>query len=84
MSSGHEGSRILNTRDLRGPNRSGRVMLALLALLLLPPALSAAAPESPAEKTRTAAGITVAHGYAAFGDLKYPAGFQHYAWVNPA
>lgn len=28
-------------------------------------------------------GSVIAHGYAAFGDLKYPANFTHYAWVNP-
>lgn len=29
-------------------------------------------------------GITVSHGYAAFDDLKYPAGFRHFGWVNPS
>lgn len=82
MSSGHEGNRILNARDRRGPNGNGRMMLAVLALFLLPVALSAATPTPPTAKA--AAGSTVAHGYAAFGDLKYPAGFKHYAWVNPA
>ncbi|OGA09019.1 MAG: peptide ABC transporter substrate-binding protein [Betaproteobacteria bacterium RIFCSPLOWO2_02_64_14] len=24
-----------------------------------------------------------AHAYAQFGDIKYPAGFRHFAWVNP-
>ena len=24
-----------------------------------------------------------AHAYAQFGDIKYPAGFSHFAWVNP-
>src|SRR5512147_3283292 len=24
-----------------------------------------------------------AHAYAQFGDIKYPAGFTHFAWVNP-
>src|SRR5512139_3568039 len=24
-----------------------------------------------------------AHAYAQFGDIKYPAGFAHFAWVNP-
>ena len=24
-----------------------------------------------------------AHGYALWGDLKYPAGFQHFEYVNP-
>jgi microcin C transport system substrate-binding protein len=25
-----------------------------------------------------------AHAYAQFGDIKYPAGFSHFAWVNPS
>jgi len=25
-----------------------------------------------------------AHAYSQFGDIKYPAGFAHFAWVNPA
>jgi microcin C transport system substrate-binding protein len=25
-----------------------------------------------------------AHGYSQFGELKYPAGFDHFEWVNPA
>ena len=24
-----------------------------------------------------------AHAYAQFGDIKYPAGFAHFQWVNP-
>ena len=24
-----------------------------------------------------------AHAYAQFGDIKYPAGFHHFDWVNP-
>lgn len=27
--------------------------------------------------------ITESHGYAQFGDLKYPANFDHFDWVNP-
>jgi len=30
-----------------------------------------------------AAPAWAAHGYAQFGDIKYPAGFPHFAWVNP-
>jgi microcin C transport system substrate-binding protein len=26
---------------------------------------------------------TAGHGYSQFGDLKYPAGFHHFEWVNP-
>jgi microcin C transport system substrate-binding protein len=28
-------------------------------------------------------GAFAAHAYAQFGDIKYPAGFQHFEWVNP-
>lgn len=28
-------------------------------------------------------GVTVAHGYSNFGELKYPADFPHFAYVNP-
>ncbi|MCJ1885973.1 extracellular solute-binding protein [Pseudomonas sp. LA21] len=31
----------------------------------------------------TSAQITESHGYAQFGDLKYPANFDHFDWVNP-
>ncbi len=27
--------------------------------------------------------LGAAHAYAQFGDIKYPAGFQHFDWVNP-
>jgi len=36
-----------------------------------------------AASTASAAGTVVAHGYAAFGDLKYPQDMTHFAWVNP-
>ncbi len=29
------------------------------------------------------AGLVESHGYAQFGTLKYPANFDHFAWVNP-
>jgi microcin C transport system substrate-binding protein len=29
------------------------------------------------------AGAWAAHAYAQFGDIKYPAGFAHFEWVNP-
>lgn len=29
------------------------------------------------------AAITESHGYAQFGQLKYPANYSHFAWVNP-
>jgi microcin C transport system substrate-binding protein len=31
-----------------------------------------------------AAPAWAAHAYAQFGDIKYPAGFDHFQWVNPA
>ena len=27
--------------------------------------------------------VFAAHGFAQYGDLKYPAGFKHFAYVNP-
>lgn len=30
------------------------------------------------------ANAAAAHAYAQFGDIKYPAGFSHFEWVNPA
>src|SRR5262245_57678356 len=30
-----------------------------------------------------APGAWAAHAYAQFGDIKYPAGFAHFEWVNP-
>lgn len=50
-----------------------RLRQAVAAILLV--ALGGLAGAAP--------GTTVAHGYAAFGDLKYPAGFRHFGWVNP-
>ena len=48
--------------------RSGAGACALLAAL----ALLAAAPA-----------VDAAHAYAQFGDIKYPAGFSHFGYVNP-
>ncbi|MEZ5874224.1 MAG: hypothetical protein R3D30_05145 [Hyphomicrobiales bacterium] len=46
----------------------GSLVAALAALTLL------AAPAAAAERT---------HGLSAFGDLAYPADFQHFAYANP-
>lgn len=54
----------------REPARGMRVA-ALLAALLAGPALAADG------------GVTVSHGISPFGDLKYPAGFAHFDYVNP-
>jgi microcin C transport system substrate-binding protein len=53
----------------------GLVGALLLAVLLLWPAGPAAQPASPK--------VTVAHGHSIYGDLKYPAGFAHFQYVNP-
>jgi microcin C transport system substrate-binding protein len=45
-------------------------------------ALQAAMPTSAAAQT-TAAPKTWRHGLSLFGDLKYPAGFKHFDYVNP-
>ncbi|GLQ05421.1 extracellular solute-binding protein [Sneathiella chinensis] len=44
--------------------------------------LLTAAPLTLAPAAAAAAGIEV-HGLSSFGDLKYPAGFQHFDYVNP-
>ncbi|HEV7393886.1 MAG TPA: extracellular solute-binding protein, partial [Burkholderiales bacterium] len=48
---------------------SGRVRRLLLSLLLA--------------HTIFASDAWAAHAYAQFGDIKYPAGFAHFDWVNP-
>jgi microcin C transport system substrate-binding protein len=54
---------------LQRPNHACKPVLA--ALLLLGLLSTQAAAEGPR------------HGLSAFGDLKYPADFKHFAWVNP-
>ena len=51
------------------------VLLALAAVTLLGP--PPAAPQAAGAKASTA------HGFSMFGDLKYPAGFPHFQYVNP-
>lgn len=57
-----------------GLNRMGMAVWGLVALLAGPPSLAIA--QEPAEPFR--------HGVAIVGDLKYPAGFEHFDYVNPA
>ena len=52
--------------------RTKRASTAATAALVL---LALAAPQAGADGPR--------HGLSAFGDLKYPAGFTHFPWVNP-
>ncbi len=51
---------------------------ALLAVAVLP--LLAPAPAAPQAAGAKAA---TAHGFSMYGDLKYPAGFPHFQYVNP-
>jgi microcin C transport system substrate-binding protein len=49
--------------------------MRLLLVLLLTGAVAYAQPQDQ--------GITTSHGFATFGELKYPADFQHFDYVNP-
>lgn len=46
-----------------------RFLLAIISCLLVSPPVWAT--------------ITQSHGYAQFGNLKYPSSFTHFDWVNP-
>ena len=46
--------------------------------------LGLAAASVPWLRTAQAAGTAEAHGISAFGDLRYPADFQHFDYINPA
>jgi microcin C transport system substrate-binding protein len=50
----------------------GILLLALLGL-----------PAGPAAAQPAGAKVTAAHGFSMYGDLKYPAGFRHFQYVNP-
>ncbi|WP_210529360.1 extracellular solute-binding protein [Rubellimicrobium arenae] len=63
---------------------AGLGALALAATLAAWPALSQdVAGDVTAAAGVEAQGVTVSHGYSTFGDLKYPADFQHLDYVNP-
>jgi microcin C transport system substrate-binding protein len=55
--------------------RTGALAIATPALNVLPAALSAAQAQAADKKWL--------HGLSLFGDLKYPAGFKHFEYVNP-
>ena len=63
---------LLNRRSLL---RAAALALSSSASGLLPPSLRGA--------TAQGAGATWRHGLSLFGDLKYPAGFPHFEYVNP-
>ena len=72
----------------RRPQAGRRRILALGAASFLEPALAVAAPLAPADGPPPA-GLARAksgwlHAYAAFGDPKYPRGFDHFEYMNPA
>lgn len=65
--------------SLREPGRLyplSRFIARAVATLLLAMAVNASAPAADD-------GITTSHGFAAFGGMKYPAGFKHFDYVNP-
>jgi microcin C transport system substrate-binding protein len=55
-------------------NRIRRV-LALILILIVGTSISVAAPQDD--------GITTSHGFAVYGELKYPAGYRHMDYANP-
>lgn len=65
----------------RPPSRPVRALAAALAALAL--AAPAAAQNGRAFDTNPDPDIVTSHGVSAFGDLKYPPDFEHYAFVNP-
>ena len=58
-----------------------RLVALLLALVASP--LFAAAPPVPTAASAPASTGTWAHAYAAFGEPKYPRGFDHFEYLNP-
>ncbi|EPX84930.1 ABC-type oligopeptide transport system, periplasmic component [Rubellimicrobium thermophilum DSM 16684] len=64
-----------------------RLAAAVLPLLAAWPAAGQETAPEPAPTAETAgaaaAGVTIAHGYTFFGNLRYPADFPHLDYVNP-
>jgi microcin C transport system substrate-binding protein len=58
----------------------GRVGMAALVLLA---ALGGPAPAQEQEQEQEGEGLVTSHGLSIFGDLKYPAEFEHFDYVNP-
>jgi microcin C transport system substrate-binding protein len=75
------GSSLPNA-DLRpNANRSARVAVSRRRMLVL--SAAALAGTQLGGPTAAAADDIEAHGISAFGDLKYPADFRHFEYVNP-
>lgn len=58
-------------------------MMTGAALLGVATAARAEEPAAPAPAAAAEGAIIRSHGISAFGDLKYPAGFAHFDYVNP-
>lgn len=69
------------TRPAARPRRAAAGLRALAALALAALAAAPAAAQSAAQEEEQE--VTVSHGVSAFGDLKYPADFEHFDVVNP-
>ena len=67
-------SRSADVHTCSPAGRKALIGVALAAALLVPPALA---------ETETGDRIVSAHGISTFGDLRYPAGYSHFDFVNP-
>ena len=67
--------------DMSPTRGRGRVLGALGALVALA-GLALLLPR-PAAPQAAGAKVTTAHAFSMYGDLKYPAGFTHFQYVNP-
>lgn len=62
------------------PRPTARSLTVLAALLVTVVALTGVLSAQPRGDGKVYSG----HGFSMFGDLKYPAGFKHFAYVNPS
>jgi microcin C transport system substrate-binding protein len=77
----------MNSDDIDRDGRGRRTLLAPLSrrqmLVLSTGAVAAPALLRFSDSAAVAAGETETHGISAFGDLKYPADFRHFDYVDP-
>jgi microcin C transport system substrate-binding protein len=66
-----------------GAGALGRALAAAGIALLAAFAVAGSARGQEATAATSADEVIVSHGISAFGDLKYPAGFPHFDYVNP-
>ena len=62
------------------PRPSVRSLTAFAAIALV---AATALTGTPAAQPKSDAKVHVGHGFSMFGDMKYPAGFKHFAYANP-